>query len=274
MRIFQKEKAQKGEMAVYEFLNTIADFYNPQFAVLQLPKAAAVDYEKSVIYLPFYEGETFNEKWSESDGGLMFGLDLSVEVPSMLKDLSMIDTELVRKQKKLKQFPKIQFNRSEYLSDLKQLCNRFVDFGLITEPEASQALDLLSEDFTSPLIFNNGDFYPRNFIRMENNKIVLIDWETWNEHSTAYILDHLENVAAYCFVNMWNNEPWQKNYVMELRKLFDVNKKDFQKAILIKAADMAVFWFKTKQQATLNSPMKLFKQALTTEYMDWLWADQ
>ncbi len=273
MEIYTK-KVKEGELLVYEeVLGTVADIYNPTFSLLVLPKAMEINTGQSVVILPFYEGETFNEKWNEKTGGILLGLDLSVEIPEILRELSTIAIGTVLDNKKLQNISRFTFNTEEYLPEFDSITNRIVSRGLLEKEESDKAREMIIKKFPSKLMISNGDFYPRNLIRLPDNKLVLIDWETWNTNSPAYIVDHAENIAAFCFVHMWNNPAWQKNYVNELRKRFDMNKEDFQRAILIKSLEMANFWLKDgrEENPLCDSQIVIFRNALNENYMAQLW---
>jgi hypothetical protein len=267
---------KEGEILMYkEVLNKIADNYNKNFSTLILPKTIEVDEKSSLLVLPFYEGEVFNDKWNETTGGALLGLDLSVEIPGILHELSTIDSEVALDNKELQTIPRFIFNTEQYLPEFDTIADRLISNGLLQKEETDQARDLIRQSFPSPLMINNGDFYPRNFIRTSDKKIVLIDWETWNANSRANIVDHPENIAAFCFVHMWNNLEWQKNYVKELQKRFDMKKEDFQRAILIKSLEMANFWFKEEREENplCHNQITILRNTLNGEYMNDLWSN-
>lgn len=270
MKTFKKQ-ARDGEILLYkQSLNFLSTKYNGVFSTLILPHSLLLDESSNSITLPFYEGETFNDRWNNETGGSLLGIDLALETALLIRDLALIDIEDILPL--LSHVSKIAFDHTEYLLALRSRLQKFVDINLLTQDQKHLAYDLLRKSFSSPLIFNNGDFYPRNFIRTSKGKIVLIDWEVWNAHSPFYIFDHPENVAAVCFVSMWKNELWQKRFVCELQNATQVTKSDFQKAILIKSLEMAEFWFKGDGQNSLcKDQMRLFSNALNTEYMDVLW---
>ena len=267
------KKAKGGELLIYEeVLNKIADQYNPIFSRLKLPESNGTNKNHSKLLLTHYEGETFNKKWTEETGGLLLGLDLSTEVPEMLYDLSKIKTSVVLDNKRLQSIPKLIFNTTEFIPEFESIARRLLDSKILKKEEIELARTSIKKEFTSPLMVNNGDFYPRNFIRQPDKKIILIDWETWNANSRANIVDHPENIAAFCFVHMWNNEPWQKNYVTELQKRFSMKEEDFQRALLIKSIEMANFWLDMPGRTELyKDQIKIFRNALNPEYMRKLW---
>ena len=269
MEMYTK-KAKEGEMIMYaEVLNIIADQYNKISSVLILPKSLSVDSNEHLLTLPFYEGETFNSKWDESNGGAPLGLDLSSEVPLLIKDLSQIDIYFVVDNPKVMSIPNLVFDHKLYVLDFEEKMQKFISKGLISKTQANTARIIMQISPTSSPIFNNGDFYPRNFIRTPENKIIIIDWEPWNANSRANIIDYPENVAALCFVHMWGNSLWQDNYVSELRKLFSFTQQDFQRAILIKSLELASFWF--EKDELCKNQIRLFVNALDEKYMESLW---
>lgn len=272
MKIYTKQNAKPGEMAMYEILNKISAKYNSKFSSLKLPRALKINYKNSSLSLPLYQGQLFNGLWNEATGGALLKLDLSKEVPQIIKELSKIDIRPIQKHPKLKHLKKIQYSHEKYQEDFSKLLDTFYQAQLIIKVEAKKAAKLVSGPFASPLILNNGDFYPRNFIRLPSNKIVLIDWETWNNNSRANVVDHVENVAAYCFVHMWGNSKWQQNYVRQLKQHLPVTRADFQKALLIKSSEMAYFCFGREhtRQLCLNQ-IGIFKKALSEKYIKELW---
>jgi hypothetical protein len=263
------KKAGVGEIEIYlHVLNPIAAKYNHALSSLVLPTALSINIEEQTLELPFYDGQTFNELWNKSTGGSLLGLDLSSEAARVLNDLAIIDITAILSNEALKKIPKLIYDQETHVYELGATLKKFNDSGVLNRAEADQAIELLKRPYASPRIFNNGDFYPRNFIRTPEQKIVLIDWETWNAHSPFYIVDHVENVAAVCFVHMWNNRIWQEKYVDELRSFFPLRKADFQKAILIKSLELAKFWFRPGGQNELcENQIAIFRNALNDEYM-------
>ena len=173
----------------------------------------------------------------------------------------------------VKKFPNLIFGHHKYISGLNTRLEKFSKFHILEIEDINRAIQLLGKPFTSKMIFNNGDFYPRNFILMSDKKIVLIDWEMWNSsRNPFYLIDYIENIAAVCFVHMWNNVLWQKKYVLELQKILPVTIDDFQKAILIKSLELADFWFKDDGTNILcTNQVTIFKNALNDEYIEKLW---
>jgi hypothetical protein len=269
MNTYEK-KAEPGEVSLYsEVLNQIADTYNAKFSTLILPKALSIDADRDVIILPHYEGKTFNERWNESNGGSPLGLELSTEIPHMLYELSLIDATVVTQNSQLRKIPNLVFDHAKYLNGLDSKFKKFLEGSLLDKNDMAKAAEILQQPYSSSPIFNNGDFYPRNFIYTPEHKIVLVDWEPWNMHSPFYIIDYPENVAAVCFVHMWNNRLWQEKYAITLKKYFPMENNDFQKGILIKSLELADFWFGNDGRNDLcKNQLALFQSTLAGNIKD------
>ncbi len=274
MRTYLK-KADEGEIAIYEeVLNPIADRYNRGFSTLILPKAVSVDRRRGRLALPYYRGQDFNDAWTEATGGSRLGLDLCVEAARVLAELATIDPSIVTGNERLRNGRRLVFDQAAYVSELPARLARFLDRGILGVEQARRATELLARPFASRMVLSNGDFYPRNFIRTSEGRIVLIDWETSLFGIPFHLVDYFESVAAVCFVHMWNNPAWQKAYVVELRKLAPMQKSDFQKGILIKSLRSATLWFGEDGRNDLcQHQVALFQSALTEEYMRLLWTD-
>lgn len=265
---YYRKHAKDGEILIYqEFLDKFSDKYNAVFDHLVLPKSLSIDPDNKIITLPNYNGEKFNDKWNELTGGSLLGLDLTVDVPLLLKDLSSIDIEKIITNPKLKDVKNLVFDNKKYTPKFKMLLKKFLELRLLNNEEVEITKKLVSKDFKSKLLFNNGDFYPRNFIRLANRKIVLIDWDTRSESSRANIIDYVENIAAFCLVHFWGNQSWQKTFVNELRKYFAISKEDFQKALLIKSLEQANFWLSLNRNDLCDDQIKIFKNALSETYI-------
>ena len=110
-------------------------------------------------------------------------------------------------------------------------------------------------------IVSNGDFYPRNLIKLPN-RVALVDWGYWPGYRACFV-DYLVNVGAFAFIHMWGNGLWQKEFVRRLRETFDIKLDDLRKAILIKSFEQAMFWTALPQLAQVQ--VNLFKMVLKGE---------
>ncbi|MDP3685543.1 MAG: hypothetical protein Q8R32_01800 [bacterium] len=261
------KNARGRECLAYEIVGSLATAYNHKFKVLELPVPKNIDHEKNQIVLPYYEGRHYNKAWGEPYGGSQMGLELSREIPAMLCDLSKIDTKLILKNDKIKDVPKFQFDFAAWKHEFTREARKFRENGFLSQEEVNAAEDALEDEFSSSFIFSNGDFYPRNFIK-QGEKVILIDWQTWDGNYRVNLLDYWENVLAFCFIHMWDNDPWQLAYLKEMQKYFRLNVPNFQKALLIKSFEQANAWFRSEDLR--EKQLRIFKNALDSEYVNYL----
>ena len=80
------------------------------------------------------------------------------------------------------------------------------------------------------------------------DRIVIIDWETYNPNSPFHTVDHPENVAAVFYVHMWGNPAWQAAYRSALHQRFGFPETSFAKGVLIQALELANMWMNDTDQ--------------------------
>lgn len=268
METFFKKHAFTGELQLYGTLSSIATKYNPSFSTLVLPHALKIDKRNRTLTLPRYQGEFFDDKWNTTDGGEPLGLDLATEMPLVLKDLSEIEVTQVTSNKQLSRIPKLVFSHDDAVKYYTKLATEFKNSGALSSETIPKIRSILQYRQCSKMVFNNGDFYPCNFIRLASQKVVLIDWETWNPHSPFYNVDHPENIAAVPFVHMWGNSKWREVYMRELEKHFAFKPESFRKGIVIKALALArIFdadrFNKKGRERLIMEQMNFIEQALS-----------
>lgn len=261
------KKARGQECLAYEIVGSLAKAYNDKFKVLELPVPKRIDHEKNQIVLPYFEGRYYNKAWGEPSGRSQMGLELSCEIPAMLHDLMKIDAKLILKHEKIKDVPKFQFDFTAWKQEFAREVQKFLENGFLSQKEIIAAKDALGNEFSSSFIFSNGDFYPRNFIK-QGEKVILIDWQTWDGNYRVNLLDYWENVMALCFIHMWDNDLWQLNYLKETQKYFKLTVSNFQKALLIKSFDQANMWFTNEDLR--KKQLCIFTNALDSEYVNYL----
>jgi len=89
----------------------------------------------------------------------------------------------------------------------------------ISDNESTQAKELISGGFKlTSRIVRNGDFYPRNLIKLPN-RVALVDWGYWPGYRACFV-DYLGNVGAFAFIHMWGNGLWQKEFVRRPQRDF------------------------------------------------------
>lgn len=234
-----KRRVGDGEARLYHHLARLAPRYNGTFSTLVLPAPLEVDRRRHKLKLPFYAGEHFDQRWDEASGGARLGLDLAIEMVGVISDLATIGTEELLDDRLLMAIPKVAYHDAEAVAHAMGIARALAAAGYLTGPDLDGVAPALSTTVASPLILNNGDFYPRNLIRKPDGKVVLVDWETWNANSPFYVLDHPENVAAVAFVHMWGNEPWRAEFVRALEAHHGFERTGFHKGIVLKALELA-----------------------------------
>lgn len=259
---FSKQDVTDGEFEIYRLLSSPEiQAYNEAFSRLVLPQAIDQDKVARTLTLPLYTGQTFNDAWNIEDGGSGMDLELARIMPELIEDLSQIDTSLITKDETLARMPNLAFDHQAAIEYFDTICVDFTDEGLLTTLQHNKAQELLRHEQTTPQIVSNGDFYPRNLIMQPDGKVVLIDWEIWNDHSPFFIVDHPENVAAVQYVHMWGNPQWQEEFRRQLAERFSFSDESLDKGIVTKALTLAYFFRKHKE--LFEGQMSILGQVLS-----------
>lgn len=237
-----KSGAGPGEIEIYRILASLAPLYNDHFRAVLLPSAITIDAERGLLVLPRYDGEDLAACWDETDGGALLGTDLAARIPAVLEDLAAIDTALVTTDPVLSKIPGLAFGHAAALTRSAGFARQLKRAGLLSHDDCAKAERLLAHEQQTPMIVNNGDFYPRNLIVLPAGRIVVIDWETCNPNSPFHTIDHPENVAAVFYVHMWGNPAWQAAYRCALDERFSFSETDFAKGVVIQALELADMW--------------------------------
>jgi hypothetical protein len=259
---YVKENVHEGELSIYRVLSSAAlQAYNDGFSTLVLPRAISIDEGQRTLTLPHYEGRTFDDMWGTANGGAPLGISLAREVPLVIQDLSKIDTAHLSRDPALAEVPHLTYDHETGLEYFYGLAGQLHKSGGLTQRELAKTRTLLNLEQTSGKIVNNGDFYPRNLIKMPSGKIVLIDWETWNSHSPFFVIDHPENVAAVQYVHMWGNRRWQDAYLDELDRHFSFSEESLAKGVVMKALSLAHFF--PEHERLLRGQIDIIKATLS-----------
>ncbi|MBU2634248.1 MAG: M23 family metallopeptidase [Nanoarchaeota archaeon] len=266
-------KRARGDECIMAFLvNELANDYNSKFSSLQLPTYNTIDKKDNIVIMPFYDGKNYIESWNSDGlyGGKYMKLELVKEIVQVIRDFSKIDTNKVIEYLTEHQIVNFQFDFEEWKKQFINNAKFFLENDFISQKEFHKANKLFGNGFKkSKLIFNNGDYYPRNILSYKG-KIVVIDWQTWNGNYRANIIDYIENVAAFAFIHMWNNHLWQIEFLKELRKYFKINFKCLRNAILIKSFEQANFW---RNNPGSKKQLFIFKNILDDNYIKQLEKD-
>ena len=241
-RTYTKLGAGPGEIAMYRILASLAPLHNDHFAALLLPTPITIDPGRGLLVLPHYDGEDLAARWNETDGGSLLSTGLAASIPAVLGDLARIDTACVTTDPVLSKIPGLAFDHAAALTRSAGIARRLMRAGLLSREDCAKAERLLAHQQHTPMIVNNGDFYPRNLIVQPAGRIVIIDWETYNPNSPFHTIDHPENVAAVFYVHMWGNPPWQAAYRSALDARFGFSETSFAKGVVIQALELANMW--------------------------------
>jgi hypothetical protein len=236
--------------------------YDSTFALLEIPEVLRSDRndgEHGTIYFRDYDGEKYNHRWNEGNGGAPLGTELSSEMVQLLKDFQQIDVEwLLSLHAVGESVEKSAFDLQDWLLSFQKRKTLAVSIG-ISDDQFTQAAEFINGGFQLKCrIVNNGDFYPRNLVKLPH-RMVVVDWGYWTGYRACFV-DYLVNVAAFAYIHMWGNGPWQHEFAHDLTETFEITSDDLRKAILIKSFEQAIYWRGDPQlvQARVNQ----FKMAL------------
>ncbi len=248
-----------------ELLPAVRRRYSPTFALLEIPEVLRSDGkagEHGTVYFRDYAGETYNDRWNEGNGGAPLGTELFSDMVQILKDLQEIDVDWLLSQHPVgKSVQQSAFDLHGWLSSFQERKTDALSLG-ISDSECTQAGEFVSGGFQLiHRIVSNGDFYPRNLIKLPN-RMVLVDWGYWPGYRVCFV-DYLVNVAAFAFIHMWGNGLWQREFVRHLIETFDLKLDDLRTAVLIKSFEQAMFWIALPQLA--QAQVNLFKMALKNQ---------
>jgi hypothetical protein len=181
--------------------------------------------ESGIICVRYYDGETYN--WSEENGGAGLGTELSLDMVRLMQDFRHIDTAWLLQHPAGSWIRK--FDLPAWLRRFRNNRARGFELGF-SEEEIQRAEEIIGAGFElNDQIFGNGDFYPRNLVKLPQNTVV-IDWE-YRQGFRACFLDYVPNVLGFAFVHMFNNDPWRAEFIRYSRDTFRVSTDDLRRAI-------------------------------------------
>jgi aminoglycoside phosphotransferase (APT) family kinase protein len=227
---------------MYRILGSLAAACNDTLTTLQLPAAIRIDPGRRLLVLPRYDGDDLAARWSETDGGARLPVTLADTIAAILADLARIDTTPVTDDPVLSTIPGLVFDHAAALTRSAGIARQLTRAGLLSGEDCARAEQLMAYRQHTPMIVNNGDFYPRNLMDRPDGRIVIVDWETWNPGSPFHTIDHPENVAAVFYVHMWGNPAWQAAYRAILSARFAFSPASFAKGVVIAALELASMW--------------------------------
>jgi len=267
-RVYKKPR-EEGEYQVAEIVNSFVRLgFNKSFKFLRLPKFYEIQRQREYLLMEdMGDNLAVVQEWESngSAGGADMRLTLSREMAGLIDDFSCLPTDDVIPEQE-----KFSYNPEKAQALFIQKIEMAHQENYVTADELEKGKRLVSSVGQGPshVIFNNGDFYPRNLVP-RGDKIGVVDWQSWDGDYRANVIDTVENVAAFAFIHMWNNQEWQENFVKELRCRFLIEKSVFQKAVLMKSLDQFVFFGKSDEPA--QKELSLFKSFLDEDDVNALW---
>ncbi len=149
------------------------------FGVLQLPVAHRVgslfNNKDWWVIMDYFKGESINwdERNPECIGGKNISLDYINVLTGILADLKSIDIGLFSGV-----LPSVE--SAPWYTSLKNKLTKLISCQLFPPSYRQKAINMiefgLSGESKKDLILTNGDFQFRNFIKLTNGKIAVIDW--------------------------------------------------------------------------------------------------
>lgn len=227
---------------MYRILASLAPACNDHFATLLLPTAITIDLSRRLLVLPHYGGDDLAARWSETDGGALLATSMAASIAAIPEDLARIDTACVTADPVLSKIPGLAFDHAAALTRSARTARKLTRARLLSREDCATAGQLLAHHQHTPMIVNNGDFYPRNLIMLPGGRIVIIDWETYNANSPFHTIDHPENVAAVFYAHMRGNPAWQAAYRGALNERYAFSQTSFAKGVVIQALELANMW--------------------------------
>jgi hypothetical protein len=216
------------------------------------------------ILMKYIKGDPLIYKWSElafkADilGGKGLDAGMASACVDVLRDLRLVDImtmpDYVRK-----------FSFAEWLEGFKAKSDAVVKFGLMDRTTVDSARALFETRKTLRYegnMFTNGDFYPRNFIALDDGRIAVVDWDAG--------IDPWEFAAMYAWLLMWGSPEWQAAYVREIARHFPVDIDEMQVGMLVKAFDQVYLWRNEPEENigfARTQMLSYFRQALDRDYV-------
>jgi hypothetical protein len=172
--------------------------------------------------------------------GVIWVVSCAFEMVQLLQDFQRIELNwLINLPSVGEIVTRSAFDLGNWLDSFSQQKSQAMNMG-IDAREFEEAEEFVGSGQFALNIFSNGDFYPRNLIKLPE-KVVVVDWEYWPGYRVCFI-DSLENVAAFAFIHMWGNDSWRREFAHQLKTVLTVSIDDFRRAVCIKAFEQARGW--------------------------------
>lgn len=165
---------------------------------LVIPQLVEKYQGEKLVYLliPYYQGDTFDFNTSD--------INLADNLFAIVQDLYSIKVEKVISGGG-------NFDIKDFEGKFWEYFEKALALELITESLREKCLSVLNSGKTNQkMVISNGDFNPRNVIRLSNGQLVLIDWDG--------IVSPLEHLLTYPWLLNWQNPAWQKRYASQFER--------------------------------------------------------
>ena len=221
------------------------------------------------VLMRYIKGHPLAHEWSELSfkpeilGGKNIDVAVSSYAVDVLRDLRVIDVETMPKYVHRFRFEDWRQSFSEQSEELieKKLLKRE------TVERAAGIFSSLPSYRYDGNMFTNGDFYPRNFIVLEDGKIAVADWVGG--------VDPWSFVAMHAWLMMWGNPKWQSNYIKKIVEHFPIDFEEMQAGLLVESFKLVYRW-RDEPEETIglarSQMLAYFHQCLDLNYVQGIFA--
>lgn len=193
--------------------------------------------------LPKYIITTYIEAeqpaWSEHNGDPNLGgknieLNYLAYVIKVIEDLELVDAKGIEVK-----------DSKENVKQARELVEVLKRDELITTDtyqSITEILDIGVQKYydNKNLVLSNGDFYPKNVLKGDNNKAVVIDWD-------GAVITPKEHMSMYFWCNMFGNEEFQNRLMSYYRGREDYDEERYLFGLILAALEDIQIWVKHEQ---------------------------
>ncbi|MCK4793684.1 MAG: hypothetical protein KAV87_58690, partial [Desulfobacteraceae bacterium] len=257
---------ENGLIAYRDVLPRIQGSFK-RLVVPQIFETGRCGYFGNWVIIDWHDGYEFSQLWDtmnpELAGGRSITNDTIPSVLDMVSDLksicadAFIETGIERR------------SRSWLENRLFSQLAIATKLNFVTSRQQTRLWDLLNplieEIDKGSLQVSNNDFQFRNFVRLDNGRIKLIDWD-----ATRISTYEIEHCIAYQWMHMWNRPSWQHDFIVSATERLSLDKNRLRAALLICTLNHAVYW-----RRIVNLGAKLFDiflNLLDDEYCDYIFS--
>ena len=244
----------------------LSDINQNDFERLVIPKYVNDGIFEDVqwVLMRYIKGHPLANEWSELSfkpeilGGKGIDVKVSDYAVDILRDLRMIDVETLPEYVN-------RFRFEDWRQAFVDQSEEMIEKKLLQKETVNRATGIFS---TLPSyrydgnMFTNGDFYPRNFIILEEGKIAVADWVGG--------VDPWSFVAMRAWLMMWGNPEWQLNYIKKMVEHFPIDIEEMQAGLLVEAFNIVYRWRNEPEETVglaRSQMLAYFHQCLDLNYV-------